>query len=132
MCGNQIFGIGIDLIEVERVKNAICKNTKLLNKVFSEKEITYCNSKKNKNSLYICYAQRFAAKEAILKAFGVGVLKKIKLNEVEILNDESGKPYVNLLGNANLFALNNHINRIEISLSGVRDYATAFVIVFGS
>lgn len=125
---DRIFGIGIDIIEVERIKSAVNSNALFLKKVFSEKEISYCSSKKNSDVMYVCFAQRFAAKEAVLKSFGLGVLGKIKLNEIEIINNDKGKPIVNLLGKANLFALRNNIKRVEISLSGVKNYAIAFAI----
>ncbi len=130
--GNKIVGIGVDIIEVKRIRSAILKNKNFLTKVFSDKEVSYCMSKKNLDARYICFAQRFSAKEAVLKAFGLGGFNKIKLNEIEILNKNNGKPTVNLIGNAAIFAKENKLVNIEISLSGVKKYAVAFAIVFGN
>jgi len=61
---------------------------------------------------------------------GIGISRKVKLKEVEIINDISGKPHVVLTGNAGLFAIQNKITRVEISLSWVKDYAVAFAVAF--
>jgi holo-[acyl-carrier protein] synthase len=125
-----IFGIGTDIIEVSRVKKAIQKSSSFLQKVFTRGEINYCNSKKNPDLIYISFAQRFAAKEAILKALGVGVLGGISLNEVEIVNNSRGKPTVIMHGRAQQFLREKNISGIELSLSGVKEFAAAFAISF--
>ncbi|BDU49755.1 holo-ACP synthase [Haliovirga abyssi] len=89
----KILGIGNDIIEIYRIQEAIEKNSKLEKRVYTEKEIEYANS----NRKYEVLAGRFAAKEAISKAFGTGI-RGFKLTDIEILNDELGKPYVNLYG----------------------------------
>jgi holo-[acyl-carrier protein] synthase len=125
-----IFGIGIDIVEVKRVRIAIERNRGFLEKVFTPGEIEYCRSKKNPVLIFASYAHRFAAKEAVLKAFGVGVLKGIGLDEIEVLNDDGGRPLVCLSGNADIFSRQKNISRIEISLSGIKEFAAAFAMVF--
>ena len=90
----NIFGIGTDIVSVDRIKNSL-KNKKFIGRIFNEKEILKC--KKNKNSIN-CYAKRFAAKEAFSKALGTGISNGINFNEIVILNKKSGKPYISIIG----------------------------------
>ena len=78
------FGIGTDIVEVERIEKSINRTEKFLEKVFTKREVDYCNSKPNR---YERYAGRFCAKEAVSKALGTGV-RNFKLTDMEILNDE--------------------------------------------
>src|SRR5450631_1076739 len=91
----MIAGLGMDLIEVERVAAKIGKSAGFRESVFSEKEIDYCESKADK---YVHYAARFAAKEAFFKALGTGWAEGTAFNEVEITHDAAGKPGLALLG----------------------------------
>ena len=88
-----IFGIGTDIVSVDRIKNSL-KNKNFINRIFNEKEILKC--KKTKNSIN-CYAKRFAAKEAFSKALGTGISKGINFNEIVVLNEKNGKPFIKLL-----------------------------------
>ena len=90
----NIFGIGTDIISVERIKNSL-KNKKFLKRVFNEKEVLKC--KKIKTDIN-CFAKRFAAKEAFSKALGTGISKGVNFNEIVVLNKKSGKPYIELIG----------------------------------
>ena len=90
----EIYGIGTDIIEISRIKNAINNTALFKSKVYTKKEIEYIEKKRNP---YASYAGRFAAKEAVSKAFGTGVYG-FSLKDIEILNDELGKPYVILYG----------------------------------
>ena len=92
---NSILGIGTDIVKVSRIKKIFNKNNKLKKRIFSIKEIKYCESKKNKIS---CYSKRFAAKEAFAKALGTGVSKGISFNEISINNNKNGAPFIELLG----------------------------------
>ena len=115
---------GIDIIEIERVKQSIEETDgKFCEKVYTEKEIEYCESKKIQK--YQHYAARFAAKEAVLKAISQLLESKfdIEWKEIEILNDENGRPYVNILKQG----LN--IDNIDISISHCKTYAVASVVV---
>lgn len=114
---------GTDIIEVERIKDSIEKlGDKFLNRVFTENEIAYCESKKANK--YEHYAARFAAKEAIFKAISPLLKNKFSIDwtDIEILNDIQGRPYA-LLAKDNL----NNIN-IDISLSHIKEYALATAV----
>src|SRR5664279_4664011 len=91
----MIFGIGTDLIEVERVAEKMEKKAGFKELVFSPDEIIYCEARTNK---YEHYAARFAAKEAFFKALGTGWRNGTAFNEIEIYNDEEGKPELRFLG----------------------------------
>jgi len=116
---------GTDIIEINRIKNSI-ENTgaKFLNKVFTKKEIEYCESK-NKQK-YEHYAGRFAAKEAVFKAVSKILNDKYSVTwkDIEILNDIQGRPYVSLL-NVDMEKIEN----IDISISHCKEYATANAVV---
>ena len=90
----KIFGIGTDIINIKRMEKFLKrKDKKFKNKIFSKKEIDYCESKKNPSSFY---AKRYAAKEAFTKALGTGIRKDVKFKNIEILNDKLGKPLIRL------------------------------------
>ncbi|MBQ2835714.1 MAG: holo-ACP synthase [Clostridia bacterium] len=115
---------GVDIIEIERVKESIEEtNGKFCERIFTQKEIEYCESKKSQK--YQHYAARFAAKEAVLKAISQLLESKfdIEWKQIEILNDENGRPYVNLLKEG------ININDIDISISHCKTYAVASVVV---
>ena len=76
---NNIFGIGTDIVDISRVKKLLNRNKKFKYRIFSEKEIKYCESKKNKIG---SYSKRFAAKEAFAKAIGIGISKGLSFNEI--------------------------------------------------
>jgi len=115
---------GIDIIEIERIKNGIEETSgKFCERVYTEKEIEYCESKNVQK--YQHYAARFAAKEAVLKAISQLLKSKfdIEWKEIEILNDENSRPYVNLLKEG------INITDIDISISHCKTYAVASVVV---
>jgi holo-[acyl-carrier protein] synthase len=121
-----IIGIGTDIIEVARIKKAVEKIT-FKEKVFSPREIEYCEQDKHGQS----YAARAAGKEAFFKALGTGWRDKMKINEVEILNNELGKPVIHLSGEAlNVFKQKGG-EKIHVSLSHIKEHAIAFVIIDG-
>jgi holo-[acyl-carrier protein] synthase len=120
----MIIGIGTDIIEVERVARAISKEA-FKKKVFSEREIAYCESQKKEES----YAARFAAKEAFFKALGTGWRDGMGITEVEILNNELGKPDIHLSGKAKEVFEQKGGTHIHISLSHIKTQAIAFVIL---
>lgn len=122
----MILGVGIDMIEVERVLEKIEKNNHFREKIFSETEIAFCESRPNKGENY---AARFAAKEAFLKATGFGLTLGYELAEVEVVNDENGKPLLRLHGNFRTKALENNWNKIHLSISHLRSIACAVVII---
>lgn len=115
---------GTDIIEVSRIKESIEKlGEKFLNKIYTKEEIEYCLSKNNMK--YQHFAARFAAKEAIFKAISSLIKNKYEITwkDVEVLNDENGRPYVHFLNN------NYNIEQIDISISHLKEYAIATCIV---
>ncbi|MBQ7704466.1 MAG: holo-ACP synthase [Selenomonadaceae bacterium] len=117
----MIFGIGTDIIEIERVRRAV-SSEHFKEKVFTKLEQNYCESRGAQSAA--SYAARFAAKEAFFKALGTGIFTS--LTEVEILNDAKGKPQIFLHGKAETFTGDK---KISVSLSHCKEYATAFVIL---
>jgi holo-[acyl-carrier protein] synthase len=122
----MIVGVGIDLIEVERVAEKIGKKSGFKELVFSKAEIDYCESKANK---FEHYAARFAAKEAFFKALGTGWKNGTAFNEVEITNDEKGKPALSFLGTTAASITEMKLGNISVSLSHLKAMASAVVII---
>ena len=121
----MIVGIGIDMIEVERVLEKVDKDNGFREKVFSAGEIEFCEANRKAEN----YAARFAAKEAFLKATGLGLLLGSDLSKIEIINDSNGKPYLNLGGDFKIQAEKNGWNIIHLSLSHLQAVACAVVII---
>lgn len=121
----MIVGIGTDIIEVGRIKDAIEKyGDRFLNRIFTETEMKYCES--FKDTKYLHYAARFASKESFSKAIGTGITKGFKFKEVGIKNEQNGKPVIELLGDL----LEKWGDcRISVSLSHTADNALAYVIL---
>lgn len=117
----SIYGVGIDIVEIHRIENAINKNKRFLNKIFTEKEIEYFKSKNlNKNTI----SGNFAGKEAISKAIGTGI-RNYNFKDIEILRDDKGKPFVNVHNNLINICEELKIKEILISISHSKDYAVA-------
>lgn len=116
--------VGTDIIEVERIKKAL-ENENFKKRVFSQKEIEYCESK-NQNVKYQHYAARFAAKEAVYKAISsnIGDKYKIEWRNIEVLNDKNGRPTVKLIGLHDKKDL-----QIDISITHIKEYALATAIL---
>ena len=114
-----ILGIGIDIIECERICKSCERSRRFVDRVFIQTEQDYSSGKPTK---YLHLAGRFAAKEAVAKALGASFSWK----EVEVVNDSNGKPTVNLYGSAKK-AANGAI--VHLSISHTERYATAYAIV---
>ena len=125
---SNILGIGTDLVDISRVHKLLEKNKKFKKRIFSIKEIKYCESKKNKTA---CYSKRFAAKEAFVKALGIGISRGVSFNEISINNNKNGAPYIELIGKTKKIVknLNNNKNKIYLSLSDEKKYALAMVVI---
>lgn len=120
-----IFGIGTDIIEVSRLQKAIERlGGRFLERVFTGTERDYCSTRYLTGQ---CYAARFAAKEAVLKALGTG-LRGNRWLDVEIISTAGGRPEVKLHGNALTFSKEKGIERVLVSLSHDRGRAVAFAI----
>jgi len=120
---------GTDIIEIERIKESIEHlQDKFINKIYTKNEIEYCESKRAQK--YQHYAARFAAKEAVYKAISEYVSEYIDneysiiWTDIEVINTESGKPKVNLIGE-----IYKNIEDIDISISHCKEYAVANVVV---
>ena len=124
----KLFGVGTDIIRVNRLKKSL-KKKPFLSRVFNNEEISKCKrTKKNSN----CFAKRFAAKEAFSKALGTGISKGINFNEIVVLNEKSGKPYIKLINNTKKIVekkLKKKIYKISLSIADEKDYAVAFVTI---
>lgn len=122
----SIQGIGTDIIEVERIKDAIERHgERFLDRLFTEKEQKYCLRYKDAMPHF---AGRFAAKEAIVKAFGTGLHAEMSWKEIEIVNDSQGKPEVKL---SPRLKKSLKVVHIFLSISHCEAYATATAIVIG-
>ena len=126
----KIFGIGTDIVNIKRMEKFLKKKgNSFKKKIFSKNEIIYCERKKNPSSFY---AKRFAAKEALSKALGTGIRKGISFKDIEILNDNYGKPSIKLKGSTANF-LKRKIKAkkysIYLSLSDDAPWAQATVII---
>lgn len=119
---------GIDIIEVNRIQDSIEKlGDRFLKRVYTEQEISYCESRKTQK--FQSYSARFAAKEAVFKAISSLIDNKydVKWKEIEIVNDETGRPFVKL--NGHLEELLGEKVEIDISLSHIKETAVANAIV---
>lgn len=121
----MIVGIGIDMIEVSRVLEKIEKNNGFKERIFSPGEIEFCESNRKAEN----YAARFAAKEAFLKATGLGLMLGYDLSKIEVVNDSNGKPGINLMEDFKIQAEKNGWNIIHLSLSHLQEIACAVVII---
>lgn len=123
----MILGIGSDIIHIPRVACAI-QNPRFLARVYTAGERAYAKSRGK--GMPASLAARFAGKEAVLKAFGTG-LRAAALHDIEILPDVLGAPQVRLSGYLAVRAEEMAIDRVWITLSHERDYATAYCILEG-
>ncbi|RCW53982.1 MULTISPECIES: holo-ACP synthase [Halanaerobium] len=125
----MILGTGIDIVKNKRIKSLIEKyEDRFLKKIYTEAEIEYCQQKINSAA---SFAARFAAKEAVLKALGTG-MRKNSWQDIEVLNDELGKPEVKLSGSTKFRAKELNVSSIFISISHEKDFSVAQVIMEGA
>ena len=127
--------MGIDIVEIEEIKKAIEKGNRFTERVYTPKEIGYCEGKNDK---YPHYAVRYAAKEAVMKALGTGWDKGVQWKQIEIINEGdrkpetgSGKPQIRLSGEALKRAKKMRVDNIAVSLSHSQYYAIASVVFEG-
>lgn len=122
----MIVGIGNDIIEIERIEKAISKEG-FKNKIYTQRELENIKKRGNRAETY---AGVFSAKEAISKAIGTGV-REFSLTDLEILNDDLGKPYVVVSEKLDKIIKSKKKDyQIEISISHSKKYATAMAIIF--
>ncbi len=126
MSAHMIAGIGTDIVEVHRIETKISGNAYFKEHVYSPAEIAYCDKQKKPG---IHYAARWAVKEAYLKAYGVKFIGNHRLHEIETVNNEDGKPHVNLLGKARNEFDEKKFESIHVSISHTDTHAIAYVII---
>lgn len=123
----MIKGTGIDIVEISRIQKSL-NNKKFINRIFTQQEQAYCNSR---NILRASsYAARFAAKEAVVKAFGTG-MRGGSWQDIEVVVDDSGAPHIKLHGYFAYSATKRKIYNIFLSLSHSKEYAIAQTILEG-
>ena len=111
----NILDIGVDIVEIDRIKEALTKNERFLNKLFTKNEIEYF------------IAGNFAAKEAISKAIGTGI-RNFKFSDMEILRNDLGKPVVKTYNNLKQICIDFNVLDIKVSISHSNKYAVANAI----
>jgi holo-[acyl-carrier protein] synthase len=122
----MVIGIGIDIIEIDRIKKSIDRyGNHFLNKIYTKNELEYCLSKSDK---YQHLAARFAAKEAVYKALSSGWNKNIGWKDIEISNESNGMPIVKLNGEVKTFL--SPEKSLKISISHSRDYVASVAIIY--
>ncbi len=115
-------GLGVDIVEIERVRRIIKRTPAFVRKVYSEEERSYCMAKANPE---VHFATRFAAKEAVLKALGTGFSEGIGIRDIEVGRTAKGRPYVILSGRAKEIAESYGVLEIPLSLSFTHTEAVA-------
>ncbi len=116
-----MIGLGVDIVEIERIEKALQKHENFLSRLFNRSEIDYFEKKGNKAETI---AGMFAAKEAVAKVLGTGI-SGFSWVDIEISHTESGQPIVELKNNAKVLADNKSIKKILISISHCKTYAVA-------
>jgi len=125
-----IIGCGIDLVKIERIEKIIKRwGDNLTSRMFTLLEREYC--KKRKSNKYQSYAGKFAAKEALLKALGLG-LRGVNWTEIEISNNELGQPIIKTSGKLNIIVSKKGVSKYFLTISHTKDYAVAEVILESS
>ena len=124
----KILGIGVDIIENNRIKNSL-KNTKFKKRIYSDKELRQYVLSKNKNNFF---SKRFAAKEAFAKALGTGFRMNLNFKDIEIIKDKMGKPgYTKTKKITKIVQKKFKVKNFNcfLSISDDKDYSTAFAII---
>ncbi|ANA40239.1 holo-[acyl-carrier-protein] synthase [Geobacter anodireducens] len=123
----MIFGTGIDIVDITRFDRLVEEgNVRLFERLFTPHEMEYCAGKARSAQHY---ALRFAAKEAFLKACGLGLREGMTWHDVEVVNDALGKPELKLHGKALKLATDLSLSRTFVSLSHDGAYAVALVVL---
>lgn len=125
----NVLGLGVDIVETARIKAAILRHGEaFLERVFTADEIEYCAAMRDPHPYY---AARFAAKEAVSKAFGTGLGSEMAFREIEVRRKESGEPFIVLSGTAADTAARMGIREVRVSLSHTEHYGVANALAMG-
>lgn len=122
----MIAGVGIDIIDINRIRRVLEQNPAFRQKVFSEQEIAYCESKADPS---LSYAARFAAKEAFMKALGTGWNHEVSWVEIETVVNDKSAPGLIITGRTQQTLVSRNISSCHLSLSHEKDYSVACVIL---
>jgi holo-[acyl-carrier protein] synthase len=127
--GANILGTGVDIVETARIRDSLERfGERFLNRCFWPDEVAYCNGMKFPA---LHFAARFAAKEAISKAFGTGIGHHLGWKDMEICKRNSGEPYAVLHGKGTDLAAARGVTEVFVSLSHCKDYAAAHAVIVG-
>jgi holo-[acyl-carrier protein] synthase len=121
----MILGIGIDLMEIEKIEKKIQSDVHL-RKVFTPAEIRECKSVVRSAERF---AGRFAAKEAFMKAIGKGIRQEVWFTQIEVLNNQDGQPYIQVKGEAEVWLRALSVRNIHVSIAHTKQNAVAIVIL---
>lgn len=122
----EIVGVGVDIVECLRIGRMIEQyGESFLNRIYTRREIQYCQARKRATEHF---AGRWAAKEAVLKALGIGARRRLNWTDLEVRNDQQGKPQVLLGGAARDLARTLRIADLMVSIAHCRAYATAYAL----
>jgi len=123
----MVYGIGIDIVEIDRFERALARwGNRLCERIFTPRELSACGNRVRPGRHL---AVRFAAKEAFLKAAGIGMFQGVAWREIEILNDSSGRPYLQISGKADRICQDRGINKMLLSMSHEANYGVANVLL---
>ena len=123
----MIYGIGMDLVQVRRIEEALQRwGERFQDRVFTSGEVRYCRGKRNPGRNF---AARFAAKEAFVKALGIGIRRGVHWRDVEVQRGPLGKPVLKLSGKASDLCRKERIDGIHLSLTHDGDYSGAMVVL---
>lgn len=123
----QFAGMGIDIVDIPRFRKIIAiRGNRFIDRIFLPSEQKYCGAKPNP---WIHYAGRFAAKEAIAKAFGTGIGKEIAWLDIEIISSDSKAPIVKLSRHAKQLVRRRRTQNILISISHTHAYTAAVALL---
>jgi holo-[acyl-carrier protein] synthase len=114
--------VGVDAVGVDRLERLMAEHPSSAEEIFTARELEYCRSKRRAGEHM---AARFAAKEAVLKAFGTGISRRMRWTEVEVVNDRFGRPEVHLDGAVAAFARRHHLADLDVSLTHTNGLAIA-------
>jgi holo-[acyl-carrier protein] synthase len=117
--------IGVDIVDVDRLRRLVTEYEGRRDELFTPTELAYCNRKRRP---YEHLASRFAAKEAVLKAFGTGLVQRMRWTDVEVVNEPGGKPGIRLHGEVAEVAARRGLNDLDVSISQTGALAVAQAI----
>lgn len=125
----NILGLGMDIVETKRIADSMERfGDRFINRIFLDGEVAYARSMKHP---HLHLAARFAAKEAISKAFGTGIGRELGWRDLEVVRETSGAPKVVLHGRAEAYARSRGVHEVLITLSHTTEYGAATAIIIG-